>query len=88
MDTRKLMDKYYELVWLARRTQEDYELPNIKVLIDETRAKYPLESANLAYSDESNWHHGFNSGMLACLRLVSCARIYPQNMEEFPFLDT
>jgi hypothetical protein len=85
MDTRELMDTYSTL---ARRTQEDYDLPNLKGLIDETRAKYPLESANLTYSDEPDWHNGFNSGMLACLRLVSCARIYPQNMEEFPVLDT
>ena len=42
----------------------------------------------LLLGENTEWHHGFNSGMLACLWLVSCARIYPNNMEDFPVLDT
>ena len=55
-------------------------------------------------SDSGDWEHGFNSGMLACLRLVMTAQNREQftdddgeicwhggvedAIEEFPFLDT
>jgi hypothetical protein len=88
MNTKELMDKYRDLVWLARKKSEDFENPIIKLQIDKVCNKYPEESQQLLEGENTDWEHGFNSGMLACLRLVSCARIYPENMEEFPFLDT
>ena len=88
MNTSELMKKYSDLVWLARKSNEDFENPIIKLQIDIVCNKYPEESQQLLYGEDSSWEHGFNSGMLACLRLVSCARIYPEKMEEFPFLDT
>ena len=87
MNTEELKNKYSDLVWLARKTPEDFEDPTIKQEMDNICSKYQLESEEL-YSENGEWVHGFNSGMLACLRLVSCARIYPQKMEEFPLLDT
>ena len=87
MNTKNLMEKYYDLVWLARKKSEDFENP-IKLQIDKVCNKYPEESVKILDGENTNWEHGFNSGMLACLRLVSCARIYPENIEEFPFLDT
>ena len=87
MNTKDLHDKYFELVWFAKRLPDDYENPNIKKLINEIIEKYPKETTELQ-DENSNYYHGFNSGMLACLRLVSCARIYPDNLEEFPCLDT
>ena len=86
--TAKLMDKYFELVWLARKTPEDFSNVTIKKIIDEVCCKYPEETTELIEGGHKNWTHGFNSGMLACLRLVSCARIYPNNIDEFPCLDT
>jgi hypothetical protein len=88
MNTTELTNKYYELVWLARRTPEDFENPLIKNLIDDTCSKFPEESVELLEGENSQWTHGFNSGMLACLRLLSCARIYPHNLDEFPNLDS
>ena len=88
MNTKNLMEKYYDLVWLARKNSEDFENPIIKLQIDKVCNKYPEESVKILDGENTNWEHGFNSGMLACLRLVSCARIYPENIEEFPFLDT
>jgi hypothetical protein len=82
------MKKYCDLVWLARKLPDDWENPIIKLQIDVVCNKYPTETNDLLYNDEQNWHHGFNSGILAALRLVSCARIYPENIEEFPMLDT
>ena len=88
MNKEELIEKYSTLVWLARKKPEDYNNPTVKAIIDETCEKYPEETDELLLGENTEWHHGFNSGMLACLRLVSCARIYPNNMEEFPFLDT
>jgi hypothetical protein len=55
---------------------------------EELIEKYPDETNKLLLGEKSDWHHGFNSGMLACLRLVSCARIYTNNMEDVSCLDT
>ena len=88
MNTHDLINKYVELVWLSRKTTDDFDNPIIKQQIDDTCNKYPNESQELLESINPDWTHGFNSGMLACLRLVSCARIYPKNIEEFPELDT
>ena len=86
--TKELMEKYCDLVWLARKLPDDWENPIIKLHIDVVCNTHPTETNDLLYSDEQNWHHGFNSGILAALRLVSCARIYPENIKEFPMLDT
>ena len=85
---RELEEKYCDLVWMARSqyvvTPEGVTPRNV---LDETIDKYPEEYKKLCGPD-SEWHHGFNSGMLACLRLLSGGRIYKSALEEFPFLDT
>ena len=88
MNKTELINKYFELVWLARKTDEDFDNPIIKEIIDETCNKYPEESKELLEGENPEWTHGFNSGMLACLRLVSCARVYPEKLQQFPDLDT
>ena len=88
MTTTEMMNKYYELVSLARKTPTDFNNPIIREKIDDICNKYPEESRELLEGNHPDWTHGFNSGMLACLRLVSCARIYPHNMEDFPMLDS
>lgn len=71
------MDKYLELVWFARSDperlveEEKYELVNSVVhsmqkIID----KYPQETTEL-FEDETNWQHGFNSGVLAYARFLA-----------------
>ena len=82
---RKLVEleaKYFSLVWLARKTEEDEERPEIKIKIDEVRTKYSKECANLADEEAGDWHHGFNSGMLAAVRAVLDPKA------DFPCLDT
>lgn len=69
----ELMTKYFDLVWLARKDTEELmreERYEILKTIKEVEAKYPQE-VNELYECESNWQHGFNSGMLACLRFLS-----------------
>jgi hypothetical protein len=68
----EIMNKYLDLVWYARKNPEEllkeerYEILN---LIKDYEEKYPEETSDLN-SEEGNWHHGFNSGMLAATRLV------------------
>ena len=78
----ELEEKYFDLVSFARKSDEDIErIPSLKEWMDDMRIKYPKETEELE-GEESDWHHGFNSGVLAAVRYVRS----PQ--EEFPFLDT
>lgn len=91
---QELEEKYFNLVWLARKSPED--IANSAVIrreVRKVRQKYPKEVLDLLHSDGNNWQHGFNSGMLACLRLImSYLDEDPEEIargeEEFPFLDT
>ena len=48
---------------------------------------YPDEVAKLNDRNADNWDHGFNSGMLAALRLIpNSTRISNQAQSEFPML--
>lgn len=68
-----LMGKYFDLVWLARKDMQELmeeEKYEILAMIKEIEQKYPEEVKALD-GDDTNWHHGFNSGMLACCRYLS-----------------
>jgi len=78
--------KYFDLVWLARKSPEDFKIPVVKEHLDRITALYPLDVEGL--QGDSNWQHGFNSGMLACLRLLQGRKMTADKLEEFPFLDT
>lgn len=75
---RQIKDKYFDLVWLARKHPEDLNIPGVKKAYDEVCAKYPGELEKLQDMDSGDWAHGFNSGMLACSRLLS-AYCLPHN---------
>lgn len=66
----ELEKKYFDLVWMARKNPKDLKDPNIKRIFNETSAKYPGELKKLQ-GKEGDWTHGFNSGMLAAVRLFS-----------------
>ena len=90
----ELEDKYFDLVWYARKTLEDYNtIPKVKENVDRIEEMYPIETKNLI-NDDGNWEHGFNSGMLAGMRyimtLFETGPLGGKEMadEEFPFLDT
>ena len=68
---KQIMDKYFDLVWMARKDEALMRArPDIRKIFNETSAKYPGELKKLQ-SEEGDWTHGFNSGMLACSRLLS-----------------
>jgi hypothetical protein len=82
--------KYFDLVWFARKTDEDYNtIPLAKEAMDRIMDQYEEEVDNLSGID-GDWHHGFNSGCLAAFRLILGMADYgvEEAIEEFPFLDS
>ncbi len=66
----EIQEKYCALIWMARTDEELLEeRPDIRGVFNRTVAKYPGELEKLQEYD-GDWHHGFNSGMLACARLL------------------
>lgn len=70
--------KYFDLVWYARKNYDEVclykDLALKKIVLDHCKRieeAYPEEIDGLQSITEGNWTHGFNSGMLACLRYVS-----------------
>ena len=69
----EFMSKYLDLVWFARANpaklleDEIYEALNS---LKKMEAKYPEETKELL-EDDTNWTHGFNSGVLAYARFLS-----------------
>ena len=58
--------KYWHLVWYARRDPRD---PRSRPLMDQVEADYPAEVEELL-GEAGSWTHGFNSGVLATVRLI------------------
>jgi hypothetical protein len=83
-------DKYFDLVWLARRLPEDYNNPKILKIINRIKKEYPQEVESLSDAENGNWEHGFNSGVLAAMRYI--LHLDSEGVEfadiEFPMLDT
>jgi hypothetical protein len=64
--------RYFDLVWYARRDKDEL-LQNewFEALIQMLRIeKEWKDDVNNLVEDPTNWTHGFNSGMLAAMRLV------------------
>jgi hypothetical protein len=83
-------NKYFDLVWYARRTDEDYKtIPLAREAMDRIDEQYPEEVFDLC-NDESNWTHGFNSGCLAAFRMILTMSEFgvEEAVEEFPLLDS
>ena len=85
-DLLNFEDKYFDLVWLARKphfendpdggveyledTSDDIALKCRQQII-KIREKYPEEAELLAIPGKTgDWNHGFNSGCLATIRWV------------------
>lgn len=73
----QLMEKYFELVWFARSNPDKARNNGEKELFEtltqklgEISDKYPKEIQALC-GDDSNWEHGFNSGILAYSRFLA-----------------
>ena len=84
-------EKYELLVWYARKTPEIVEkYPQIAPRLKEIEAQYPEETEALSDDDRADWQHGFNSGVLACVRLIRDAgsRGSQAALEDFPNCDS
>lgn len=84
--------KYERLVWYARSpraTSVEFWL-NVPEEIRngaftaqmEVEEEYPDEVSSLRDSKQSDWQHGFNSGVLAALRFVNTAQMEVQTFED------
>ena len=70
-ELQKFESKYESLVWYARKPpQQIATIPGLKAAATEVECKYPDETAALRSADSGDWSHGFNSGMLAAVRLA------------------
>ena len=92
----EMEDKYHTLVWYARSYPPGHpdHAPAAMAPQMEAQDRYPKETAAIG-SDAGEWHHGFNSGMLAALRFMLTAMDSDSEFgglhlarEEFPMLDT
>lgn len=84
--------KYCNLVWYARSNKdellesESYEILSKVLEIEKIYKDDVLDIID----DDTNWQHGFNSGMLAAIRLVIglMNENFEDSIDDFPFLDT
>lgn len=95
---QEMCHKHITLVWYARSYPEGHPYwnthnPKMVQRVMESQANverdYPVEVAELQ-DDDTNWHHGFNSGVVAAIRymwdLMENGEEYAD--ENFPCLDT
>ena len=86
------LKKYEDLIWYARATPENYHIKGVKENVDRIEKEYPNEVKELSglSTEHTNWHHGFNSGMVAALRyiLTMDESGLEQANEWFPELDS
>lgn len=85
----KEQNKYSDLLWYARSAPEHDNIPGVKENRERIEESYPDE-VNALYEDDSNWQHGFHSGMVAALRYILTMDDdgIEQAKEEFPMLDS
>tara|TARA_R100001163_G_C5021558_1_gene164239 strand:+ start:69 stop:392 length:324 start_codon:yes stop_codon:yes gene_type:complete len=95
----EMAEKHFNLVWFARRSPEQveqYPSPAREQAMDalkEIERKFPDDVLRISSVDGDFWH-GFNSGVLASLRLIqgldaaTTKEEEEAEFEEFPFLDT
>jgi hypothetical protein len=84
------LNVYEDLLWIARVKPENYHsIPECKKNFDRISEQHP-EAVNQLFNDESNWTHGFNSGLVAALRYVLEMKHYGIEFaeENFPNLDS
>jgi hypothetical protein len=85
-------DKYVDLLWYVRTTPENYDIKGVKENVDRIEKEYPgeVKELNGLSAEHTNWHHGFNSGMVAALRyiLTMDESGLEQAKEWFPELDS
>lgn len=89
-EVKKMESKYCALVWYARSSSKHDSIPGVLENRKKIEEAYPAEVAKLKSKTDSDWTHGFNSGMLAGMRYVM--DLFTEGIEEaedsFPDLDS
>ena len=82
-------DKYSNLLWYARSRPENETIKGVKENKERIEELYPFEVKELQ-SDNSDWQHGFHSGVVAALSYILTMDDLglEQADEEFPMLDS
>ena len=82
-------NKYVDLLWYARSNPLNESIEGVKENKERIEELYPNEVKELQ-SENGDWQHGFNSGMVAALRYVLTMDDLglDQADEEFPNLDS
>jgi hypothetical protein len=80
--------KYENLVWYAR-SGKNIHIPAVMNYRTKLEEMYPKELEDLS-GENTDWFHGFNSGMLAGMRLITSMMMIDTEhaTENFPELDT
>lgn len=83
-------EMYFRLVWYARRRPENMQIPGVAEATAEVETKWPKEVKAFIEDETGYWQHGFNSGMLACLRYINTLEKFGKEQadEEFPELSS
>ena len=86
----ELDQKYNDLVWFERSSPDNYHIKGVKENIERITKQYPSETDALINGSNTDWEHGFNSGMLAALRYILTMDELGKEQadEEFPMLDS
>ena len=83
-------DKYESLVKYARvKPEHILEHKRVEEFMIKTESNYPKEVEEII-SESGDWHHGFNSGMLAAVRYIMTSNSIDRDTatEWFPELHT
>ncbi len=81
--------QYADLLWYARSSDGDNHIPGVLENRERIEGLYP-EDVDSLENGHADWHHGFNSGMVAALRYILTIDDLglEQADEEFPMLDS
>ena len=81
--------QYADLLWYARSSEKHNSITGVKENKNRIEGLYP-EEVNDLQNEDGDWHHGFNSGMVAALRYILTMDDLglEQADEEFPMLDS
>ena len=82
-------DKHVDLLWYARSSPKHIDIKGVAENKERIEKLYPNE-VNELQSENGDWSHGFNSGMVACLRWIATIDEFGKEQadEEFPMLDS
>ena len=82
-------DKHVDLLWYARSSPKHIDIKGVKENKERIETLYPNEVEKLQ-SENGDWQHGFNSGVVAIIRYILAIEDFGlEHADEwFPDLDS